>query len=320
MMATTPLQTPHVAVTGGAGFIGSHLVEAALELGWQVTVLDDLSTGHRDNLPRHARLRFVEGSITDPRACTEAIQRASHVVHLAARGSVPRSMATPVDSLQVNVLGTQRVLDAARAAGIQRFVQASSSSVYGARPGLPRVESMPTDPRSPYAASKVAAEQLAHVAAATHRLSAVSLRFFNVYGPRQRADARYAAVVPVFVQAAREHRAAQIHGTGQQRRDFTWVGDVAGALIAATTGTLAAGHHLWNVCTGRDVSILELHAAIGRAVGDATPPTFSASRAGDVPCTQGDDSRIREALCWSARVPLHEGLRRTLAWHPERTG
>ncbi|MGB1276081.1 MAG: NAD-dependent epimerase/dehydratase family protein, partial [Nannocystaceae bacterium] len=204
----------HVLITGGAGFIGSHLCAAATAVGHRVRVLDDLSTGLRRNLDG-VEVDLRVGTISDPECCDAAMKDIEVVLHLAARGSVPRSLQDPRGTLRTNVDGTATLLEAAQKAGVRRFVQASSSAVYGIQPGFPRHEALGLDPRSPYAASKAAAEQLARAWHASWGLETCSLRPFNVYGPRQRADCAYAAVVPKFIQAALSKTPAEIHGDGQ---------------------------------------------------------------------------------------------------------
>jgi len=228
-------------VTGGAGFIGSNLVDRLVRDGHEVAVLDNLSTGRRENLEAvEGDVRFFEGDLRDPAVVAQAVRGCEAVFHLAALAAVARSIDDPQEVTDVNVGGTLNLLMAARDAGARRVVFASSSSVYGDTPTLPKVETMPTSPRSPYAASKVAGEALLMAFHAAYGLEGVALRYFNVYGPRQSPDSQYAAVIPLFVAAMSEGRPPTIHGDGEQTRDFTFVADVVDAVVRAATAPAAA--------------------------------------------------------------------------------
>ncbi len=300
-------------VTGGAGFIGSHLVEALLARGAQVHVLDDFSTGALENLAavkRHPDLSIQQGDIRDPQAVAEALAGVEVVFHLAAFVSVPQSIEQPLPSLDINVQGTARVLEAARRAGVQRVVLASSAAVYGDHSALPLTEDLPPRPLSPYAVGKVADEGLAYVY--THLgLPTVALRFFNVYGPRQRADSPYAAVIPLFIERLRQGQAPVIYGDGRQTRDFIFVQDVVTALLVAARSKQAPGR-VYNVCTGRGVSLLDLLAELYRYFPRAPEPRFAPPRAGDIRHSVGSAARAARELGFQARTSLARGLRQML--------
>lgn len=303
-----------VLVTGAAGFIGSHITRALLADGHEVVGLDDLSTGHRHNLPDgEPGWRFVLGDIRDPAVCAAAMQGAGAVVHLAGRNSVPRSLADPRSALEVNVVGGFNLLEAARAAGVARFVYASSSSVYGDDPSLPNVESQLRRPLSPYAASKASFEHFARAWSSSWGLSTVGLRFFNVFGPRQDPAAAYAAVVPRFVEAALDRRAPLIHGDGSFTRDFTFVDNVVHA-VRLSLDVNDAGGAVVNVACGGRVSVLDLWRAIAREAGYDDEPRFGPTRTGDMPHSQADIGKARRLLGFKPVVHFDEGIRRTVAW------
>jgi nucleoside-diphosphate-sugar epimerase len=303
-----------VLVTGAAGFIGSHITRALLASGHEVVGLDDLSTGHRHNLPiGEPRWRFVLGDIRDPAICVGATRGADAVVHLAGRNSVPRSLADPRSALEVNVMGGFHLLEAARAARVTRFVYASSSSIYGDDPSLPKVESLPHRPLSPYAASKASFEHLARTWSLTWGLSTVGLRFFNVFGPRQDPAGAYAAVVPRFVEAALDGRPPTIHGDGSYSRDFTFVDNVVHA-IQLSLPSMDAGGSVVNVACGGRVSVLDLWRAVAREAGFDGEPRFGPPRTGDMPHSQADISEARRLLGFEPVVHFDEGIRRTVAW------
>ncbi|MDA8019145.1 MAG: SDR family NAD(P)-dependent oxidoreductase [Thermoanaerobaculia bacterium] len=305
-----------VLVTGGAGFIGSHLSERLLELGASVRVFDDFSTGLRSSLSEIADddLEVVEADLRDPEACRRACDGTDLVFHQAALGSVPRSMKDPATSIAVNVAGTANLLAAARDAEIRRFVYASSSSVYGDSATLPKREGEEGKVLSPYAASKAMDEQLADVFHRAFGMETVGLRYFNVYGPRQRPDGPYAAVIPRFVDACLAHRAPIIHGDGKQSRDFTWVGDaVAANLLAAVAPSQSCGRS-YNVAGGRRVTLLELAAVVRAATGDAPEPEHGPPRPGDVRHSLADLTQVADGLGYQPAVELDDGLARTVAW------
>jgi len=296
-------------VTGGAGFIGSHLAETLLSRGRRVRVVDNFSTGRRAILPRGSEL--VEGDVND--VAGEAFRGAATVYHLAALPSVPRSVKQPLESHQATARGTLAALAAAEQAGVKRLVFASSSSVYGDTPTLPKHERMPPQPLSPYAAAKLAGEYYAASWAGRGALETVSLRFFNVYGPRQDPDSPYAAVIPIFLRLLREGKRLKVYGDGGQTRDFTFVGDVVEGLIRASSAPGVSGR-VYNLAGGRPVSVLDMGKELARLSGKAADFEFLPPRAGDIRDSFADVEAARRDLGFRASVPLEEGLRRTFGW------
>lgn len=302
-----------VLVTGGCGFIGSHLVHALLARGDRVRVLDDLSSGKRANLGAAAAdVELHEADLRDPDACRRACAGVEVVLHQGARPSVARSVEDPRGSFEVNVVGTHNLLLAAREAGARRVVLASSSSIYGDQPTLPKHEDQPPAPASPYAAQKLAGEQLGLAFSRSMGVEVVALRYFNVYGPRQDPTSAYAAVIPAFAARLVAGEAPRIHGDGEQTRDFTFVDDVVRANLLAAAAPAAAGHTM-NIAGGRRISINALFAAVAREVGrpDARAE-HGPARTGDVRDSLAAIGRARELLGWSPQVPLEEGLARTV--------
>ncbi len=298
-----------VLVTGGAGFIGSHLVDALLAQGYRVRVLDDFSTGRAENLQAAqatGRLQVLEGSITDRDVVQRAVRGVRWVFHLAARISVPESLAQPVAYHLVNVVGTVQVLEAARQAGVARVVLASSAAVYGPPRTLPLKETMPPAPRSPYASAKAANELDAQVFTALG-LPVVALRLFNVYGPRQRPDSPYAAVIPAFLGRLRQGRPPVVYGDGNQTRDFIHVRDVVRAFLLAAQAEDAAGR-VFNVCTGQATSLRQILTWLARTFPLAEQPEYRPPRPGDIPHSYGDPTLARQVLGFSAQIPLEAGL------------
>lgn len=299
-------------VTGGAGFIGSHLVDALLAEGNDVAVLDDLSTGRRENV--HDEARLVVGSVLDPAAVADATDGAEVVFHLAALGAVTRSVDDPVSTQRANTEGTLSVLVGARDAGARRFVLASSSSVYGGVGGTPTTEAVAPRPRSPYAVSKLAAEWHARVFTELFPLETVVLRYFNVFGPRQRPDAAYAAVIPLFTAALLAGERPTVYGDGLQGRDFTYVSDVVAANLAAATAPSGVRGAVLNVAPGECHTLLDLLAVLGDLVGTVPDPLFADRRPGDITISQADARAARETLGWSPTVPFAEGVARYVDW------
>ena len=292
-----------VVVTGGAGFIGSHLVDALVARGDAVWVVDDLFSGTKDNLNPDATL--VEASVADDAAVREALTGAEIVFHQAAHRAVLRSVEHPLATDTANVHGTITVLKAALDAGVRRVVYASSSSVYGGAETLPTPETAPTLPRSPYAVSKLAGEHYCRVFAELYDIETVSLRYFNVYGPRQRPDSAYAAVIPLFIDALRTGRAPEVHGDGEQSRDFSYVSDVVAAnLAAADAPAERCDGRTYNVAGGSSHSLLDLLEILGRILGVEPRPVHTSPRPGDVRHTCADSSaaparprlRVRDRL------------------------
>jgi UDP-glucose 4-epimerase len=302
----------NVTVTGGAGFIGANLARELLERGHEVTVLDDLSTGRKANLVG-LDVRLVEGSILDDAALDTALAGARSVVHLAARPSVPKSVVDPVTSHTVNATGTVSVLEAVRRHDVGHVVVASSSSVYGANPVLPKHEDLVPMPVSPYAASKLATEQYALAWAASYGLGALAFRFFNVFGPLQPAGHDYAAVVPAFVDAALAGAPLPVHGDGTQSRDFTFVGDVVRVLADAAERRVAHPSPV-NLAFGTRTTLLELVSQLEAVLGHPVERRHEPLRAGDVPHSQADQARFRHLFPDVRAVPLAEGLEATVAW------
>jgi UDP-glucose 4-epimerase len=300
-------------VTGGAGFIGSHLVDALVADGARVVVLDDLSTGSPANVPPEADL--VEGDVADPRAVETLVHGHDVVFHLAARGSVQRSVERPLDTDRTNVAGTLNVLCAAHAVGVRRFVLSSSSSVYGGAGEGPTGEDSALRPRSPYAVSKLAGEQYARVFTELHGLETVSLRYFNVFGPRQRADTAYAAVVPRFIDALSNGRSPQIYGDGRQSRDFTFVTDAVQANLRAASapGKVCAGR-VYNVARGDPHTVLDLLVTLRELLGADVPAHHVDGRPGDIRHSHAAIDAARRDLGYRPGVSLSEGLAATVNW------
>jgi UDP-glucose 4-epimerase len=303
-----------VAVTGGAGFIGANLVKALVEQGDDVAVIDDLSTGSRANLNGVENdVAVVEGTILDPTALDKVIDGTDAVVHLAARGSVPRSIDDPVASNDANVNGTIQVLEAVRRAGNPHVIVASSSSVYGANPTLPKHEGLLTQPVSPYAVSKLATETYTLSYQLCFDVPALAFRFFNVFGPLQPAGHAYAAVIPAFLDAATDNRPLPVHGDGHQTRDFTYVGSVAGVIIDAIRRRVTSPTPL-NLAFGGRISLLEVIAAIETELGHPLERDHQPPRAGDVRDSQADQSALRALFPDVTPVPFEDGRRATIDW------
>ena len=301
-----------VLVTGGAGFIGSHLVDALVERGARVRVLDDFSTGLRENLKNlDGQIDLHEGDVRDPDACRRAADGVRYVFHQAALGSVPRSMKDPARTVAVNVTGTANVFTAARDAGVERIVYASSSSVYGDSETLPKREGEEGTVLSPYALSKQMNEELADVFGRCFGLELIGLRYFNVYGPRQRPDGPYAAVIPRFFAASLAGEPPVIHGDGLQSRDFTYVADAVEANLLAAGAPSEACGRAYNIAPGERTTILEL-ARLVRELTDGPEAVHGEARPGDVRHSTADGGAAREELEFAPRSDLQAGLLRTL--------
>lgn len=303
-----------VVVTGGAGFIGANLChELTVTDGVdEVVALDDLSTGLRSNLDG-VDAQLVEGSILEPSTLDEVFAGAGAVVHLAARPSVPRSIADPMASHTANATGTMEVLEAARRAGGPMVVVASSSSVYGANPTLPKHEDLATRPLSPYAASKLATEAYALAYQHSFGIPVLAFRFFNVFGPLQQAGHAYAAVVPAFVSAALAGRPLPVHGDGKQSRDFTYVESVARVITAAVTGRITSADPV-NLAFGSRTDLLGVVVLLEEILGRSLPVEHLEPRAGDVRHSQADSTHLLELFGHVEPVSLEEGLRATVEW------
>ncbi len=301
-------------VTGGAGFIGSNLVHALVGRGADVRVLDNFSTGVRANLDEVADdIRIIEGDLRDRDDVAQAVDGVEVVFHQGAMPSVPRSVEDPLTSFHVNAMGTLHVMLAAKEAGVRRVVFAASSSAYGDTPTLPKHEGMPQNPLSPYAADKVYGENLCRVFSASMGLECVGLRYFNVFGPRQRPDSAYAAVIPRFIEAVIAGNQPVIYGDGGQSRDFTFVQNVIGANLLAADAANAAGHVV-NIGNGSRTTLLEVLNKICEVCGKETAPIHEGVRAGDVRDSQADISLAQRVLGFEPTVDLSAGLKLTVDW------
>ncbi|HYE03777.1 MAG TPA: SDR family oxidoreductase [Phycisphaerales bacterium] len=298
-------------ITGGAGFIGSHLAAALVGLGARVRILDDLSGGFRENVPDGAEL--IEASILDDAALQRAISGCRWVFHQAAMVSVPQSVEQPGECVRVNVEGTQRVLSAAVRAGVARVMFAASAAAYGNEPTLPSRESHLPDSWSPYAMSKIAGEHLLRTFARCYGLSTVSLRYFNIFGPRQNPDSPYAAVISAFVRALQSGKRPTIFGDGTQTRDFTHIDNVVLANLLAATSERPLTGEMINIGTGVRVSLLDVLEQLGRVLGIRPDPVFAPPRAGDVRHSVADIALARELLGYEPIVSFADGIAGTLA-------
>jgi nucleoside-diphosphate-sugar epimerase len=307
-------------VTGGAGFIGSHIAEALVHRGDQVVVLDDLSSGKKENLRTVLKnITFLKGNVADPIAAKEATQGVDFVFHQAAVGSVPKSVEDPMGSHHANVTGTLEILIAARNAKVKCFVNAASSSAYGDTPELPKRETMTANPFSPYAATKLTQEHYCRAFAVSYGMRTVSLRYFNVYGPRQDPESQYAAVVPKFFDAFLRNESPIIYGDGEQTRDFTFVADVVAANLKASELKEASGE-VFNIAGGKRISINQLAEVIGKLAGAKVGPKHLEARAGDVRHSLADVSLAATKLGWKPTTPFEAGLEACLAWYRENLG
>lgn len=309
-----PTFSGKVLVTGGGGFIGSNLVERLVEDGEAVRVLDNFSTGRRENLrPVLADVEIVEGDVQSFERVHNAVRDCELVFHQAALPSVPRSIQDPLTSNAVNVTGTLNVLLAARDAGVRRVVYASSSSVYGSNPELPKHEGMPTQPISPYAVAKLAAENYCVAFSRVYSLETVALRYFNVFGPRQDPLSQYAAVIPNFITAFLERRSPVIFGDGEQSRDFSYIDNVLDANLLAATAPGAGG--AYNIACGDRISLNDLLDRLREVTGEAIEAEYREPRSGDIRHSLADISRAGRELGYEPAVDVGEGLRRTFAWY-----
>ncbi len=306
-------------VTGGAGFIGSHLVQTLLQEGCAVRVLDNFSTGKRENLgpevqgAHGGQLEVLEGDIRGAKTVAQAVQGVDYVLHEAAFVSVPESMERPGDCLDVNVNGTAALLEASRNAGVKRVVIASSAAVYGDSTELPLHEDVKLRPASQYATSKRADELYGELYTGSLGLEVTALRYFNVYGPRQNPDSVYAAAVPIFIRRLLDGQTATIFGNGKQTRDLIFVGDVVRANLLAAEHPSAAGQIL-TICTGHATSILELVEALRAVFPGSHPPRFESARAGDIFASVGNPRKAEQLIGFRADTTLKEGLEATVAW------
>lgn len=306
-------------VTGGAGFIGSNIISELLARGAQVRVLDNFSTGRRENLlPYAAALELIEGDLRDFPTVQRAVRGVDYVLHQAALPSVQRSIDDPLTTHAVNATGTLNLLWAAHEAGVRRVVAASSSSVYGDSPTLPKVETMLPRPKSPYAVSKLAAEQYCLAFTQAYGLETVCLRYFNVFGPRQDPTSQYSAVIPKFIMALLQGQAPVVHGDGLQSRDFTYVANVVEANLLAATAQEATGKTL-NIACGERFSLLDLIGMLNDILGTQIAPIHDPVRTGDVRHSLADIAAAAETLHYIPRTDFLTGLRQTVAWYQGRT-
>jgi len=302
-------------VTGGAGFIGSNIVHALVAKGKSVRVLDDLSTGRRENIRAlEGKVELLEGSITDLATARAAVKGVKHVFHLAALPSVARSVEDPLTSNTVNVGGTLNMLVAARDAGVARLVFSSSSSVYGNTPVLPKREDMTPTPLSPYAVQKLTGEHYCRIFHGLYGLKTFVLRYFNVFGPRQNPHSQYAAVIPLFIDSLRKNTSPVIYGDGEQTRDFTFVEDVVSANLCCCEAPESAAGQVFNVAWGMRISVNQLAGKLTRILGSTARPEYRPARDGDVRDSQADSTRARQILSWQPAVSFDEGLKRTTEW------
>jgi nucleoside-diphosphate-sugar epimerase len=304
-------------VTGGAGFIGSHIVDRLRARGDEVRILDDFSSGKRENVPQGVEV--VEGSVADLETAHRAVAGCDFVIHQAAIPSVPRSVKDPVSSNRANVDGTLNMLVAARDTGVKRLVFAGSSSVYGESAVLPKREDMRPAPLSPYALQKLIGEQYCQMFTRLYGLETVTTRYFNVFGPRQQPGSPYSGVISLFIEALAQGKAPMVHGDGRQTRDFTFVGDVVTGVLKAAEAPGAAGEVI-NVAAGGRISLTELIRNIQMVLKTDVEPVFGPVREGDVRDSQADIAKARQLLGFTPTVPFDEGLRETIAWFQSRSG
>src|SRR4051812_19436009 len=303
-------------VTGGAGFIGSHIVEHLVDAGHGVVVLDDFSTGKRENLAAsRARYELIEGTVTDPATCARACKGVDYVLHQAALASVPRSLRDPVASHDANATGTLNVLLAARDAGVRRVVYAASSSAYGNTAELPKHEGMVTRPLSPYAVTKLAGEHYCRAIYSSFGLETVALRYFNIFGPRQDPMSQYAAVVPKFVVAAQAGEGPTIFGDGEQTRDFTFVANAVRANMLACVAPVAACGDVFNVGCGGRITVNELWRRVATLLDCNAQPHYLPSPTGDVRDSLASLERSERMLGYTPTVTIDEGLQRSVEWY-----
>jgi UDP-glucose 4-epimerase len=306
-------------VTGGAGFIGSHIVHTLLEQGQSVRVLDNFSTGKRENIEGLRqnfdgdRFDVLEGDLRDAAKLEEAVRGVDIIFHEAAFVSVPQSMAEPQTCFDVNITGTSKLLDTARAAGVRRAVLASSAAIYGDSDAFPLVEETLPRPLSPYAVSKRVKEMYAELFTGSFGLEVVALRYFNVYGPRQRPDSMYAAAVPIFARRLLDGKPVTVYGDGGQTRDLINIRDVVRANLIASEHRNAAGK-IFNICTGVETRLLDLLDVMYELIPNVPPPQFAPPRAGDIYRSVGSPQKARDMLGFQAEVSLVDGLKETIDW------
>jgi nucleoside-diphosphate-sugar epimerase len=304
----------HYLVTGGAGFVGSHLAEALVRRGETVRVVDSLITGKRQNLAHLPGVEFVHGDLADINVARAAVSGVDYVLHQAAIPSVPRSVEDPVTSNRANIDASLNVLVAARDARVKRVVYAASSSAYGNSATLPKVETMPTAPLSPYALQKLVVEQYCQMFTELYKLETVATRYFNVFGPRQDPSSPYSGVISLFISALCDGRQPKIYGDGEHTRDFTYVANVVDGVLKACHAPNASGHVI-NVATGGRISLNHLFATIRDFVGATVEPIYADPRPGDVKDSQADISKAKALLGYTPIVSFEDGLRQTVEWY-----
>ena len=301
-------------VTGGAGFIGSHLARALVGRGEKVRVLDNFATGHHSNLADLAGIDLIEADLLDEAACARACAGVDYVFHQAALPSVPRSIADPWSTHQACATGTLNILMAAHKAGVRRVIYAGSSSAYGNSPALPKRESMPAEPRSPYAAAKLAGENYCRAFTLCHGLETVTLRYFNVFGPHQDPHSPYSGVLSVFITRLLRGQPCVINGDGETSRDFTYIENVVAANLLARASSQAIGE-VYNIGCGRRVTLNWIYHSLAAEIGARLAPRYGPERPGDVRHSLADISAARADLGYCPEIGIEEGLRRTLAWY-----
>ena len=304
----------HYLVTGGAGFIGSHLAEELLRRGETVRVVDNLSTGKRQNIAHIPSVEFIEGDLADLDVARRAVKGIDYVLHQAAIPSVPRSVEDPITSNRANIDASLNVLVAARDAGVKRVVYAGSSSAYGNTPTLPKIETMAPAPLSPYALQKLVAEQYCQMFTRLYGLQTVTTRYFNVFGPRQDPSSPYSGVISIFISALCEGRPPTIYGDGEHTRDFTYVANVVDGVLRACTADNASGEVI-NVATSGRISLNTLFNTIRNLVGSTVEPIYAEPRAGDVKDSQADISKAKRVLGYQPSVTFEAGLAKTVEWY-----
>ncbi len=301
-------------VTGGAGFIGSHLASELIARGERVRVVDNLVTGKRQNLSHLPDVEFIQGDLADLDVARRAVEGVQYVLHQAAIPSVPRSVEDPITSNRANIDASLNVLVAARDAGVRRVVYAGSSSAYGNAPTLPKVETMPTAPLSPYALQKLVAEQYCQMFTQLYGLETVTIRYFNVFGPRQDPSSPYSGVISLFISALCDGRRPTIYGDGEHTRDFTYVANVVDGVLRACSAPAASGEVI-NVATGGRVSLNQLFSTLRDLIGASVEPIYAAPRAGDVKDSQADIGKARRLLGYEPLVAFETGLEKTVEWY-----
>lgn len=306
-----------VLVTGGAGFIGSNIAHSLVEQGEDTIVLDSLITGDERNVADIKKgITFINGDIRDTKTAQSAVKGVDFVLHQAALNSVPRSIKMPRETLDINVMGTLNLLIAARDEGVKRFVFASSSSVYGNTPTLPKMEDMPLNPMAPYPTSKLACELLVRQFSELYGLDTLSLRYFNVFGPRQNRKSEYAAVIPKFITTMLEGKKPTIYGDGMHTRDFTYVQNVVEANLLATKAKKCGGAAI-NIATGRQITLNRLVEIINECLGTKIEPLYAAPRQGDVVHALADVSKAKALIGYEPKYTVEDGLKKTIEWFRE---